>query len=1350
VTARWRLTRAGIQNVWHYLDTEFVLTGGRMVLRGTNGSGKSRALELLLPFLLDADRRRMDSSGSAAVNLDRLMRVGDPGTTNRVGYLWLELAHGDGLTEPDGHLTLGAHLRWSANTGTVAVSWFVTELRVGHDLRLIDADRHPLRREDLIQLLGPNVLTSSADTHRERVRERVFGLVDAQAAERFDGLTQLLHTLRSPDVGNRIDEGRLPALLSDALPPLSQATLDAAGAKLDEISETRALQDRLERSVADLETFLAAYRRYAQGELGAATGQARAAVRELGRAEKHDASARAALTAAESEDAQAEARLTQCREQLTEVQATLVGLQQSADRQDLLERARTVTAHRATAVQAAGRAADARGAEHTAADRLARTARDAVVAAGRTGEHLAALAERAAAAGVPDPLPGEVAARLVEVPGPVEAVRTRPDVDAEPVGRPALTDVDLGGADLEAWRAGAGVVRQAARDRRQQLDSRWTEQRRLARAEGAVVQAERSRDEAAGREHEAGQRRDAAIETETTSRTSLREEWTAWMSSPGTVAHLGEVDWSATPVGAWLADGPDRPDDLDALDVAAADAAAAGVELRQTEAAELRVQERERRARAVDLEREQAQLLAAHDPEPGRPGWTGPVDGVPLWRSVDFRDGVTADQQAGVEAALLASGLLTAVVRADGAAADGELVVDAGGPTASQALSAVLVPDPDGGLPAEQVAAVLDRIGWGDRSGSCWVDADGSFRLGPLTGRHTAPHARHIGTTARARHRAEELARVTAELATIADELSDLRARRAEVARVVEAVRAHVRTAPRTTAVRDARTRRDAAEADLGREAATTQRLTRAAAEQRARWNTEQGRHAELCGRLGMPADEQLLATARERAGQTASEAEAVAVALGDLVRALQRVGVERSTADDDRARRVSAEAAAERDRERWHVAATELAAAELASGLDVDAARAELRAAEEAVTSAGIALRDADRARLTSVGALTRAQAAAETAAAATAQARETAGSADDRLRRRAELPGVAEAAGIVGLPTAGSLVDVLTSGLPHPVPEPDPDAYLKALLKLENHRDPGDYDLLTSVADGVNLIEIGEAAGRRTLPAAVAELVRRRDLGRSALTEKEQRIFTTFVLGSVADELRHQLQWSRQQVERMNARLSGIRTSHGIGVEIRWPLADDVAGSAARIEELVLQRSSARSTDTTAELTTLLRARVEEELRSDPAQGYATALRAALDHRSWHTVEVFILGPGPGERRKITRRARLSQGETRVVSYLALFAAADAFFTGLPDPEALRLILLDDAFAKVDERTIGELMAQLVRLDLDFVMTGHALWGFGPGVPSLDVYEVRRAEGTAAITTRVHWDGTTRHVFS
>ena len=34
---RWRLSRAGIVNVWHYLDNEFDLSGGRMILRGTAG-----------------------------------------------------------------------------------------------------------------------------------------------------------------------------------------------------------------------------------------------------------------------------------------------------------------------------------------------------------------------------------------------------------------------------------------------------------------------------------------------------------------------------------------------------------------------------------------------------------------------------------------------------------------------------------------------------------------------------------------------------------------------------------------------------------------------------------------------------------------------------------------------------------------------------------------------------------------------------------------------------------------------------------------------------------------------------------------------------------------------------------------------------------------------------------------------------------------------------------------------------------------------------------------------------------------------------------------------------------------
>ncbi|KQS69266.1 SbcC/MukB-like Walker B domain-containing protein [Modestobacter sp. Leaf380] len=1360
---RWRLHRAGIQNVWHYWDAEFVLSGGRMVLRGTNGSGKSRALELLLPFLLDADRRRMDSSGSGSVSLDRLMRVGGREVGNRVGYLWVELAHGDGTGVPVRFLTLGAHLKWSAATGTVKVHWFTTDHRVGHDLHLLDGQRQALRREDLTRQLGPEQVTDSADTHREKVRSLVFGLVDARAEERFEGLTQLLHTLRSPDVGNRIDEGRLPALLSDALPPLSQATLDAAGAKLDEISETRALQERLERSVADLETFLASYRRYAQGELGAATAQARSAVRDRGRADRAEATARVALTTAEEAAAQGAARYAQCTEQLAEVQATLAGLRQSAERQDLLERARTVTALRTSADGAADRAWDARAGEEQAATRVAGAVDDAEAAGARASGQLTALAEKAGVAGVPDPLPSEVPLRRVELAGAVDAVRLRPDRDAEPLARPAMVDLDLGDADLEAWRTTAGAVRQAARDRRHQLEGRLVEHRRLRDAERAVLTAENRRDQAAEREQAARVRREAAVGTESAAGGDLRGQWLRWARSPDTTEHLGDVEWSGT-VGGWL--GAAAPDDvdtvvpdtaalgatvLDELDGAAQDAAADAAERLSTQRADLRRRKTILLDRAADLGSRRDRLVAEQDPDPTALGWVTAAAGTPLWRAVDFAPDVDPEQHAGIEAALIGAGLLTAAVGAAGATGPsvGELLVDASSPRAQHPLSTVLVPDPDGGLPAGQVTDVLDRIGWADRSGSCWVDVDGSFRLGSLTGRHDVPHARHIGTTARARHRAEQLALLETELREVAAETATVAAGLSEAADRTEALRRYVRTAPRTTALREAGTRRRSADADLAREAAETVRLSQVATGSRSAWDVDHLRHTEACGRLGLPADDDRLAAARDRAGDTVTAAENVSAALGDLARAVRRVRADQSVVQTARAHRVAAETGAEQDRSRWHEAATELAAAELVAGLDADAARAELAAAEREVGRARAAHTAADAERLDTAQAASSARRDAENAAVSATATRTAAATAEDRLRHRAELPGLAEAAGLSELPTAGPLVDVLTAGLPDPVPDRDPDGYQKALLELNRRRDPGDYDLLPSVADGVNLVEIGEAAGRRSLPGAVAELVRRRDLGRAALTEKEQRVFTTFVLGTVADELRQQLLWSLEQVDRMNDRLAGIRTSHGIGVEIRWPLAEDAAGSAARIEELVLTRASARSVDANAELTTLLRGRVEEELRGDPAQGYATALRAALDHRSWHTVEVYILGPGKDERRKISRRARLSQGETRVVSYLALFAAADAFFTGLPDPEALRLILLDDAFAKVDEPTIGELMAQLVRLDLDFVMTGHALWGFGPGVPALDVYEVRRAEGTSAITTRVHWDGTSRHVF-
>jgi hypothetical protein len=295
------------------------------------------------------------------------------------------------------------------------------------------------------------------------------------------------------------------------------------------------------------------------------------------------------------------------------------------------------------------------------------------------------------------------------------------------------------------------------------------------------------------------------------------------------------------------------------------------------------------------------------------------------------------------------------------------------------------------------------------------------------------------------------------------------------------------------------------------------------------------------------------------------------------------------------------------------------------------------------------------------------------------------------------------------------------------------------------------GQLDMRHTIDDhGVFLVELAGAGDEHTLAGAARTLAARVGAGRAALSERERAVFTGFVLGGVGEELRRRINQAGQLIGAMNASLREIRTSNGIGVRLGWRLRDDYA-TLGRILELVATSDAVRSEAQNAELTELLRQRVEQFYGADPSSGYATHLAAALDYRQWHEVAVTILGPEDGQQRRLSRRAKLSQGETRFVSYVTLFAAADGYLTSLGDDgRALRLILLDDAFAKVDDSTVAELMGLLVFLDLDFVMTGHALWGCFPQVPRLDVYEVRRSNGSSAVTTHVHWDGRNRHLRS
>lgn len=69
---RWQMNRAGLLNFWYYTEETFDFSDGKLLLRGSNGSGKSVTMQSFLPVLLDGKKSpdRLDPFGSRARKME--------------------------------------------------------------------------------------------------------------------------------------------------------------------------------------------------------------------------------------------------------------------------------------------------------------------------------------------------------------------------------------------------------------------------------------------------------------------------------------------------------------------------------------------------------------------------------------------------------------------------------------------------------------------------------------------------------------------------------------------------------------------------------------------------------------------------------------------------------------------------------------------------------------------------------------------------------------------------------------------------------------------------------------------------------------------------------------------------------------------------------------------------------------------------------------------------------------------------------------------------------------------------------------------------------------------------------
>lgn len=92
-------------------------------------------------------------------------------------------------------------------------------------------------------------------------------------------------------------------------------------------------------------------------------------------------------------------------------------------------------------------------------------------------------------------------------------------------------------------------------------------------------------------------------------------------------------------------------------------------------------------------------------------------------------------------------------------------------------------------------------------------------------------------------------------------------------------------------------------------------------------------------------------------------------------------------------------------------------------------------------------------------------------------------------------------------------------------------------------------------------------------------------------------------------------------------------------------------------------------------------------------------------------------------------------------------LFAAAASHYASATNPHAPRLVLLDEAFAGVDDRSRANYLGLLAEFDLDVVMTSEREWATYPEIPGIAIANLFRLPGTDAVhVEHWTWDGAHR----
>jgi len=1338
---RWQPLRCGLVNLYRFDQEEFRFEQGRLLLRGNNGTGKSRVLALQLPFLLDGEvtPSRLEPDRDPAKHLEWNLLLGR--YDDRLGYTWIEF----GRAEPGGpnhFLTLGCGMRAVQGRSSVAKWFFMTRRRIGQDVDLQTSSGHALTQDRLAEALGSEgrIFTSAAQ-YRQAIDQELFVLGE----HRYEALVNLLIQLRQPQLSRKLDEQKLSDALSEALSPLAPHIIADVAESFRSLESDRTVLESFRAARRGAEAFLQEYRAYGQIAARRRADDVRRTHYDYETTQRtlRDAEAEADRLAAERNTAVAQHQdLTVAEQEATARVATLQSspeMQAAQSLDEARQRAREWADEQTIAGEEMSRA--------TAARQLAQAqAQEAGEKAAEIREGFQAAAEQALAAARSSGL--------------------------ESKHQAALTDIQARGeSDAGAHRRAEESLRRAVESRLQGVRHVRELQAAVDRAVAALGQARQSLTQAGDQHEESLARQREAHSALQDAAQQLTAAFRRWADEAEQLKAFLPDDLEER-LAQWCETSAGR------CPLAEASQAAAGSAARRLAERKADTQQRLDACQELLDEIRQARQRAAaggHEPPPvphtrsletreGRPGG-------PLWLVCDFAPGVSAETRAGIEAALEASGLLDAWVTPGGRllAPDAHDTVLAVG-TSPQApedrhLGLVLTPtahaagDPPAAVAPDTVAAVLRHIGLGAEAGTVWVAEDGRFQVGPLHGAWGKPAAEHVGPAAREAQRQRRLAELDSRLAelerqreSLLAELEQWAARQAAAERELAAtpphadvLQAHAHVAAAANVVRQTRQRVAEAESHV----AECRRLLEQAQE-KCRTDARDLGLADWLDRL--PALEDAIHDYRSQLAGLWPRLTHLVGAEKAAQAALERA--HSATEHEDRCRQRLLDA-----RIKCAEAATRQQELEAAIGATVQEVMARLQEARDRLQQLHGQREEAARRQSGLETQLALAQQQVKVLEVKLTEHAEHRAAAVEGLKRFAATR-LLMVAGVeiddedpAGWSTTRAVevaraVESTLSRL-----DSSPEAWERSqrgihryFVQLQETLLPQGYQPAGTIMDDLFVVTVpfqGRELTMTQLRDALSDEVGHRQ---TLLDAREREVIENHLIGEVAIHLHDLIHSAERWVQEINEELTARPMSTGMALRFHWePLPDGPPGLAEARKRLLGTSGTWSPRDREA-LGEFLQRQIQSARAESEAGTWQDFLFTALDYRKWH--QFVVLRKQDGQWKRLTRKTHGtgSGGEKVIALVVPQFAAAAAHYRSA-SRLAPRLILLDEAFVGVDTDMRSKCMDLLRVFDLDFVMTSEREWGCYPTLPGLAIYQLATREGIDAVgVTRWVWNGRQR----